>query len=111
MKNIREVRYYLCSCSKCGLEVQNKEGYKELKNDGWVALEDDLLCPDCAAYYKNLNVMLEDEVVCLIDDQNRQLNKGKRYIVCDMAKAESGSIYVSCGNGWQSKLCIGEYDI
>lgn len=111
MKDITELHYFLCKCSKCGKEVRNDYGVKQLKEDGWTELKDDLLCPKCTLYYKSLKPSLGSNIVCLINDENRELIIGKNYTVCELPKGLPNSIYVNMGNGWQSRLDLGEYDI
>ena len=111
MKYVTEVHHFLCKCSKCGTEVQNNSGVKELKENGWHELKDDLLCPECIKYYAGLKPSLGDGVVCLITDESRHLKASKGYFVCDIVKDNSHSTYVDVGNGWQARLDLGEYDI
>lgn len=35
MDNIKEVRYFECTCSKCGKVVKNKRGWADLHINGW----------------------------------------------------------------------------
>ena len=111
MKNVTEVHYFKCSCSKCGNTVENKRGVADLVEDGWLNLKDDIICPVCSEYYKKLRTKLGDTVVCLIQDESRQLRKGKTYIVCDIVKGNPASTYVDVGDGWQAKLNETEYDL
>lgn len=110
MKQITEVRFFECMCSKCGCTIQNKEGLKSLKENDWLELSNDILCPKCLAYYKTLRPQVGDKVLCLIQDKARQLIQGKRYTVSELVESDDCVIYVDVGNGWQSKLLLGEYD-
>jgi len=111
MKQVTEVHHFLCKCSKCGKEVENEYGVKQLKENGWLELKDDLLCPECSTYYKTLTPSIGSNVVCLINDEDRNLFIGKNYNICELPKGMPDSIYVDTNNGWQARLDLGEYDL
>lgn len=66
MNNIKEVRFFECTCSKCGKVVQNQRGLIDLKADGWKQIGEMLLCPDCYAPYDSLDPQIGDKVKCLL---------------------------------------------
>lgn len=110
MRDIVEVHYFDCTCSRCGGKVRVNHGLKELKETGWLVTSNDLFCPACYGYFFSVPISIGDTVVCLKDEPRYRLVAGQRYQVCDLARQEKGSLYVDVGGGWQAKLSLGEYD-
>lgn len=110
MDNIKEVRFFECTCSECGKVVKNKHGWVDLRKNGWKQVEEKLLCQNCYIPYANLDPQIGDKVQCLLkaDSWNR-MEYGKTYTVCALVKNSPGTIYVDVGDGWQRKLIRGEY--
>lgn len=110
MDNIKEVRYFECTCSKCGKVVKNKCGWLDLQKNGWKLIGEMLLCPDCYTPYANLDPQVGDKVKCLLKfDSSYRTEYGKIYEVCALVKNNPGTIYIDVGDGWQRKLLRGEY--
>lgn len=112
MNGIKEVRFFECTCSKCGKIVQNKRGLVDLRADGWKDVGKILFCPVCFAPYENLDPQTGDIVRCLVkDDSYRQVKYMETYQVCERVDGEPGAIYVDLQDGWQAMLERGEYQI
>lgn len=112
MDIIREVRYFECTCSKCGKVVKNKRGWADLRINGWKQIGEMLLCQNCYAPYANLNPQIGDKVKCLLTtDTWHRTEFGKTYTVCALEKNDPGTIYIDVGDGWQRKLIRGEYEM
>lgn len=112
MDNIKEVRYFECTCSRCGKVVQNKHGLADLKIAGWKKVSDKIFCPECFKPYADLSPKVGDIVGCLVaDDKWGKIVFGRIYRVCQLVKNEPGTIYIDVGDGWQRKLVRGEYHL
>ena len=115
------VNSILAECDHCG-ETEMFQDNQDVFNNGWEEINKQLFCKDCIAQFNSLEfkVCEDDQVVCLIDDDSRQLVKDKNYKVnelifhSDYASEEAKknlSIYVDVGNGWQAKLDKGQYKL
>jgi len=100
----------------------NQFGSKDIMlKAGWLDKDEEVFCPECMEYYRNIKPVVGDQVVCLIQDDNRQLVAGRNYIVCETPYNRDSStvkqkdrdniaIYVSMDDSWQSKLTVTQYD-
>lgn len=112
MDNIKEMRFFECTCSKCKRVVKNKRGLADLRIAGWKDVGKMLYCPECYALYENLNPQVGDTIRCLVQrDSYRQVQYIETYQVCECIKNEPGAIYVDLRDGWQARLDRGEYEM
>lgn len=110
MDNIKEVKFFECTCNGCGKVVKNKRGWTDLRINGWKLVGEKLLCPDCFTPYAKLTPQIGDKVQFLLEtDSWNRMEYGKTYTVCALVKDNPGTIYVDVGDGWQRKLIRGEY--